>query len=50
MKNKKLHSQHVKEDLDARLQMEAQARREIEARLKSLEIIAENQTRRHGRK
>lgn len=50
MRKSKAREQHRKDDFNARLQMEAEARKEIRARLDSLEIIADNQARRKGSK
>jgi hypothetical protein len=45
MKKKKQHKQYEKESFDARLQMEADAQRNVAARLKSVELQLKNQGR-----
>lgn len=47
---KKLHKKYKEESFGARLQMEKNAQREVDARLRSLEAIADNQMRRKGKK
>lgn len=45
-KHTKRQEQHKKDNFNARLQMEEEARSRVEARLTNLEIIADNQLRR----